>query len=175
MASELHVDAIKHSGGTSALTIDSSGRVLQPSVPAFRVGISSSQSVTASATDTIIAWNEGILSESDNCFSQGGFSWSSGIVTVPLSGVYHFSLTARVDGIGSGSYLLIKIVRNNDGASNRDFYSIEGAPASNYQAVTGSGVFKLTANDTVRVIVYADADSNYEVHHQSLFSGHLVG
>ena len=27
MASELHVDAIKHSGGTSALTIDSSGRV----------------------------------------------------------------------------------------------------------------------------------------------------
>ena len=27
MASELHVDAIKHSGGTSAMTIDSSGRV----------------------------------------------------------------------------------------------------------------------------------------------------
>ena len=27
MASELHVDAIKHSGGTSALTIDSSGSV----------------------------------------------------------------------------------------------------------------------------------------------------
>ena len=27
MASELHVDAIKHSGGTSALTIDSSGNV----------------------------------------------------------------------------------------------------------------------------------------------------
>ena len=30
MASELHVDAIKHSGGTSALTIDSSGRVNMP-------------------------------------------------------------------------------------------------------------------------------------------------
>ena len=27
MASELHVDAIKHSGGTSALTIDSSGNL----------------------------------------------------------------------------------------------------------------------------------------------------
>ena len=27
MASELHVDAIKHSGGTSAMTIDSSGNV----------------------------------------------------------------------------------------------------------------------------------------------------
>ena len=30
MASELHVDAIKHSGGTSALTIDSSGNVSIP-------------------------------------------------------------------------------------------------------------------------------------------------
>jgi len=28
MASELHVDAIKHSGGTSALTIDSSGNLI---------------------------------------------------------------------------------------------------------------------------------------------------
>ena len=175
MASILKVNTIQDAtNSTTAMTIDSSGRVLQPSVPAFRVGISSSQSITASDTDTIIEWNEGISSEADNCFSQGGFSWSSGIVTVPLSGVYHFSLTARVDGIGSG-YLLIKILRNNDGASNRDFYSIEGAPASNHQAVTGSGVFKLTANDTVRVIVYAESDSNYTVHHQSLFSGHLVG
>ena len=30
MASELHVDAIKHSGGTSAMTIDSSGNVNTP-------------------------------------------------------------------------------------------------------------------------------------------------
>ena len=30
MASELHVDAIKHSGGTSAMTIDSSGNVSIP-------------------------------------------------------------------------------------------------------------------------------------------------
>ena len=36
MASELHVDAIKHSGGTSAMTIDSSGRVKTPARPTFR-------------------------------------------------------------------------------------------------------------------------------------------
>ena len=30
MASELHVDAIKHSGGTSAMTIDSSGVINMP-------------------------------------------------------------------------------------------------------------------------------------------------
>ena len=56
MASELHVDAIKHSGGTSALTIDSSGRVLQPSVPANRVGFGSlNQSITSTG---LIQWDK---------------------------------------------------------------------------------------------------------------------
>jgi hypothetical protein len=32
MASELHVDSIKHSGGTTAQTIDSTGRILTPSI-----------------------------------------------------------------------------------------------------------------------------------------------
>ena len=72
MASELHVDAIKHSGGTSALTIDSSGRVLQPSVPAFRVSLISDQSITATG-DHDIEWDEGTTSESDNAFTQ--FVW----------------------------------------------------------------------------------------------------
>tara|TARA_Y100000114_G_scaffold153553_1_gene173749 strand:+ start:482 stop:1120 length:639 start_codon:yes stop_codon:yes gene_type:complete len=40
MASELHVDAIKHSGGTSAMTIDSTGRVLTPARPSFQYDIS---------------------------------------------------------------------------------------------------------------------------------------
>ena len=40
MASELHVDAIKHSGGTSAMTIDSTGRILTPARPAFSAHLS---------------------------------------------------------------------------------------------------------------------------------------
>ena len=51
MASELHVDAIKHSGGTSALTIDSSGRVFTPVRPAFFAYLNATTSISSSATD----------------------------------------------------------------------------------------------------------------------------
>ena len=61
MASELHVDAIKHSGGTSALTIDSSGNVSIPGAVvqmqnATLAGGASSSSAT-SFTDTGLTVN----------------------------------------------------------------------------------------------------------------------
>ena len=54
MASELHVDAIKHSGGTSALTIDSSGNV---SIPGSVVQVVEKVS-TASNTFSANSYND---------------------------------------------------------------------------------------------------------------------
>ena len=173
MASELHVDAIKHSGGTSALTIDSSGRVLQPSVPAFRVSLISDQSITATG-DHDIEWDEGTTSESDNSFTQGGFSWSSGVVTVPVAGVYCFSVILRVDSVGSG-YIVGKLMKNDDGSGNREAYIIDGSPSSSYANLTGSTVFKCNANDNIRMSIAASADSSYSVTNASTFSGHFIG
>ena len=56
MASELHVDAIKHSGGTSALTIDSSGNVNMPgSVIQVVQGVTSSASSQSVAAHNLSA------------------------------------------------------------------------------------------------------------------------
>ena len=55
MASELHVDAIKHSGGTSAMTIDSSGRISRSIIPSFKAYKSSAGNVTYGASDSISA------------------------------------------------------------------------------------------------------------------------
>ena len=173
--SKLQVETISHTNNTTALTIDSSGRVLQPTIPAFRVGLTSNQNVTSTGSHITIEFNEGTSSENDFCFTQGGFSWSSGVVTVPVTGVYHFDLLARVDGVGSG-YVIFSIVKNNDFTSNRRFQSIEGDPASDYQSVTASGVFKLDASDNVRVAIYVSSDSNLNVTaSESIFSGHLIG
>lgn len=174
MTSTLKVETISHTNNTTAMTIDSSGRVLQPTIPAFRVGLTASQSITQAAAFLDVVWNEGTSSESDNCFNQGGFSWSSGIVTPPVNGVYHFDLVARVDGVGSG-YIIMKILKNDDDIGNRAMYSIEGSPASNYQAVTGSGIFKLTTSDNVRVTIYSDSDTSVSLTSDSIFSGHLIG
>jgi hypothetical protein len=172
--SKLQVETIAHTNNTTAMTIDSSGRVLQPTVPAFRVSLTADQNVTQANTFVDVVWDEGTTSESDNCFTQGGFSWSSGVVTVPVTGVYHFDSVLRVDGVNSG-YIIMKIVKNNDQSNNKEIFSIEGAPASNYQAATGSGVFKLTASDNVRVTIYSESDTSVEVNVASIFSGHLIG
>jgi hypothetical protein len=173
MASELHVDAIKHSGGTSAMTIDSSGRVLQPSVPAFRVGFSSNQTISSTGNNTL-AWDQGISSETESCYSQGGFSWSSGIVTVPVAGIYHFSITLRIDSIGSG-YLVAKILKNDSESGTDDMYLIDGSPSNTYTNLTGSNVYKCDASDNIRIKVASSADSSYTVTQNSIFSGHFVG
>ena len=173
MASELHVDTIKHSGGTSALTIDSSGRVLQPSVPAFRGGFDSNQTISSTGNNTL-AWNQGISSETQSCYTQGGFTWSSGIVTVPLAGIYHFSITLRIDSIGSG-YLVAKILKNDSESGTDDMYLIDGNPASTYTNLTGSNVYKCSANDNIRIKIASSADSSYTVTQNSIFSGHFVG
>ena len=172
--SNLLVQNIKHTNGTTALTVDSSGRVLQPSVPAFRVGLTSDQNVTTTGSQITIEFNEGTSSESDNCFTQGGFSWSSGVVTVPVTGVYHFDLLARVDSVGSG-YIVFSIAKNNDFSGNKRMFSIEGDPATDYQTITASGVFKLAASDNVRCAIYSSTDSNLNVTTSTTFSGHLVG
>ena len=175
MASILKVNTIQDAtNSNNAMTIDSSGRVLQPSVPAFRVGITSSQNITTANSNIDIVWNEGTSSDNDNCFSQGGFSWSGGIVTVPTSGVYQFDTSVRLDNHGSG-YAVLKIVRNNDGASNREYFAINGNTANDYDHLFTGGVFKLTANDTIRVTIFSSADTNFTVNQASTFSGHLVG
>ena len=53
MASELHVDAIKHSGGTSALTIDSSGNVHKAGMVVQVVNTSSSSAVSTTSTSDV--------------------------------------------------------------------------------------------------------------------------
>jgi len=81
MASELHVDAIKHSGGTSAMTIDSTGRILTPARPSFEA-YRTSGNVSAG---NIVVWN-------NTRHNIGGhYSTSTGKFTAPLAGVYLFT------------------------------------------------------------------------------------
>ena len=174
MASILKVNTIQDAtNSNTALSIDTSGRVLQPSVPAFRVGFSGNQTISSTGNNTL-AWNQGTSSETESCYTQGGFTWSSGIVTVPVAGIYHFSITLRIDSIGSG-YLVAKILKNDSESGTDDMYLIDGNPASTYTNLTGSNVYKCSANDNIRIKIASSADSSYTVTQNSIFSGHFVG
>ena len=171
MASEIGVQTIQHTNGTDAMTIDSSGRVLKPQVPAFMLSLTSGQALTASNSWTTVS---NMVDSDTNCFTQGGMSLSSGVITVPVAGVYHFSADIRVDGIGS-SYFWVMIAKNDSTTVGVNHNFLNGSPDVNYDTFSMSGAYQMSANDTVRVKVYSGSDTSYTVQSHSHFSGFLVG
>ncbi len=170
--SKLYVDEIaSKTGGTDALTIDSTGNVLQPNKPAWRVSLASAQTESTMDSDVTIAFNK---SDSENCFLQGRVALSSGIITVPVAGLYQVNLVVRIDSIGN-SYVVARIKRNNNSNGSSETYMISGSPAANYDNLTGSDIFKCDANDTLRATIYSDNDSNWNISSSTVFSGHLIG
>jgi len=88
--STLGIENIEHTNGTSALTVDTSGRINMPKVPAFAVrGFGSMQNAAtvngftvASGTDIIYNYDEVAINR-DSAFDN-----TTGIYTVPVAGMY---------------------------------------------------------------------------------------
>ena len=88
--STLGIENIEHTNGTSALTIDTSGRINMPKVPAFAVrGYGSIQNAATvngftvgSGTDIIYNYDEVAINR-DSAFDN-----TTGIYTVPVAGMY---------------------------------------------------------------------------------------
>lgn len=170
MASELGVQTIQHTNGTDAMTIDSNGVVTRSALPAFMVSLTGDQNFTSSGTWLDITF----VDTQTNSFVQGEMTLSSGVITVPVTGVYHFSANIRIDSVGSG-FLWTQISKNDSEDNDIQHGCIDGSPDANYESLIQSGIYQMNANDTIRVKVFAYTDSAFHVARQSHFSGFLVG
>ena len=92
MASTLKVNTIQHTGGTTGIAIDSSGRVTQPAKPAFMARRTSQNNAGIVIFDTVMI-NQG--SHYDN---------SNGRFTAPIAGLYVFSVALLSDHDGTDAY-----------------------------------------------------------------------
>ena len=159
MASTLKVNTIQHTGGTTGMTIDSSGRVTSPQVPAFMARRTSNQSTGVVIFDTAVV-------------NQGShYDTSTGKFIAPVAGVYSFSTV---------------VLSNNDGTDNyfRSEFHVNGTTYAVCQGYTYldndfgasfSTVASLSVNDYVQVVavtapVYGSGNTNY-----THFSGFLIG
>jgi len=159
--SVLKVDSIQNTGGTTGLTIDSSGRVLAPQVPAFSVY----RDAGDVGTSTVYVFN-GVH------FNNGGhYSTSNGRFTAPVTGVYQIStmLMTRDDQSYNNKYYDIRI----NGSTYKRIYSTTSGSAAHHN-FNHSSLFNLTTNQYVDV-----ATGTVELYGQgsffTTFSGHLVG
>ena len=152
----LRVDQIQHSNGTAALTIDSSGRVLRATVPAFTVwNVSGVGVLTGDFLLNTVILNNG-----------GHYSTSTGVFTAPVAGLYYFGFSGFTEANASGSSNIG--IKRNGVQIVRTFTS---EAVNTYRPFATECTLSLAANDTVRPFSSVDLHSNQN----PVFTGYLIG
>ena len=171
MASELHVDAIKHSGGTSAMTIDSTGRVLTPARPFFHVYVDNGGTNPSMNTLNIIPF-DGVVSNIGGHFNatNSGNNYS---FTAPIAGIYQFNWNLSFYNVTVGNYMRQRVFVN--GASYQ-FHEYKDSQTTGDQNVSTSFAILLSANDYVQF--FAQAQNAFNLSAGTFWNfctGYLVG
>ena len=150
MASTLKVNTIQHTGGTSALTIDSGGRILQPEKPHFHVGKTNGH-VGASTT---ILWNSVIRD------TESAYNTSTGKYTIPtgLTGVWWFGVQALANDT---EFLEINMKDGSTSIANARNRSDSGA--------------NINASTSINIAYYATAGAEIALNTQASSSVYGTG
>ena len=160
---ELDLATIKDSTGTTtAMTIDSSGRILTPARPAFHFRRNAAMGSSGEITYTHTEFNIG------NHAVQ-----NTGVFTAPIDGIYQFSFQC----IGTQTSTSADVYAKINGAIVASRWSIRPTSVNanqTYSSMPASTILlQLSANDTLvmntTVALYSDPNSWIR------FSGHLVG
>jgi len=166
MASELHVDSIKHSGGTSAMTIDSSGRVLKSNIPYFHVTGNDGWVDLGSSFVAFFMTGTQAVDIISNVGSH--YDASNGRFTAPVAGMYQFSCFMYVNNTGDASHPS-RVYLN--GSHWHDNYHVQGN-ADDYSDHTLAYSWNMNLSATDYVNVFAQED--YYGHHCH-WMGYLAG
>jgi len=162
--STLKVGTIQdHANSTTAMTIDSAGRILTPARPSFRA--------KPSSTTTIAVNNDIVLGDvTTSGFGLhnigGHYNTSNGIFTAPIAGVYFFQFNCYQNSTTDCEVDLF--IASQAIAVGRNF-----SDGASYDSLEVSTNVLLSANDQVKVrVVTGTAYVNTSV---SSFSGFLIG
>jgi hypothetical protein len=163
-ASNLKTNTIQNSSGTTALNIDSIGRVTTPNNPAF-------EAIRVSGTvGNQYAANQEIVFDGVNLNIGNGYNASTGRFTAPVSGKYVFKMFGMTQG--TSSYNIKKNGVNLTYLSNS--YATAYANAHWAQASTTSIIY-LNVGDYASVFISAIGTGIYAAgNNHNLFCGYLL-
>lgn len=173
ISGNLDVGTIRSANGTSALTIDSSGRVLTPARPAFRAFLSSN---TGNVDYTSAAASDFVFN-SESYDIGGNYNTSNGKFTAPIAGIYHFNANMYGTGFGSGVTWASVYIFVNGVQTTRTINDPEGG-AYAFPQITDN--LQLTAGQEVTIRLGVSGDSTVNVSGSgdgsiTNFSGFLIG
>jgi len=170
--SNLKVDTIKSTGGTTAMTVDSSGRVLRSVLPAWRVGLANQIDKSSAGTHKVTF----DITSGQNCFLQGGVTHNNGTITIPVAGLYKLGSTIRVDNVSSSYYIISYIRKNNATDNANDSYVLVDDHGSSYHSLTVNDLYQCQAGDELECYINVQSDTGWHIEpYTAHFNGHLVG
>ena len=162
MASILKVNPIQDAtNSTTAMTIDSSGRVLTPAKPSF-CAYEDSGGYQIDATNTI-------RYQTTTCNVGNHYNTSTYKFTAPIAGAYYFSFTAWTD---SSALTRTGFFQNDTAVGNSSFPIGGRLKASSDMLNGGSCIVQMAVSDTMEVKVYAGSVNSFG---SNYFLGYLIG
>ena len=172
MASTLKVQNIAHTGGTTAQTIDSTGRILTPARPAFRAFLSSNTGVL----DFTSLPPSAFVFDSESYDIGGNYDTGNGKFIVPITGLYQFNISFYASATTVATWCATYLFVDNVQASR----TIEDPQGGNYGAPQLIDVLQLTAGQEVTARFGAENDTGINISGSSdgsitHFGGYLIG
>ena len=170
MASILKVNEIQHTGGTTALTVDSSGRILQPQKPAFRAYRTSSW-VIPTTTWTDFAAQATIFNYGNN------YDSGTGRFTAPVTGLYWFH-AQWFGSVAPNRGIAALYVNGTQSGSGRGVQTLYlGSTSNGGITYAATGLINLTAAEYVNFMTYQESGGNVTANNSNYLSywcGYLV-
>ena len=173
VATNIQSDTIKHSGGTSAISITSAGVVTQPAKPMFRVKQSSDQAIS-NATATTVQFADKTAS---GAFDIGGYFNTSNYRYIPQVAGYYFLASTVTIKSTTPDYVIIYIRKN--GANIYRNLGMESNATNAHVPAHVSGIIYMNgSSDYLDVQVQHNTGSTQNTHSDfefSNFNGYLIG
>lgn len=174
--STLKVGTIQdHQNSNTAISIDSSGRILTPARPAFRAYASGNFD---QANWQLSGGVPPIVVFPTKSYDIGGnYNTGNGKFTVPLTGLYHFDVNLYVSGMDNSANWIATYIHVSGAQASRTIVDQQGG---NYGAPWLSDNLQLTAGQEVSVHLGIENDSDITLHGDAggsitHFSGYLIG